>query len=146
MTSSSKIFVQAGFPLSIGGLIYILFRTDSLLMFRWLDMLGATAFIQSCRKYMIDRLNLPDWIIFSLPDALWVFSFTSLMLIIWHGKFSYNSIFWLLLAPIIGLFSELGQLVGIIPGTFDIIDLLLILLSAILPFGRLMTKQKICNA
>ena len=134
MTNRTKIFLQVVLPLLSGGLIYILFRADSLLMFRWFDKLGATAFISFCRQHTVGQFSLPTWFIYSLPDALWIFSFTRLMLAIWQDKFSVQSIFWILIAPTIGLLSEIGQAFDFVRGTFDLSDLTFILIASALPF------------
>ena len=128
-------------PLLIGGLTYILFRADSLLMFRWFDTIGLQQVIETARQF-IGHSRLPAWTIFSLPDALWIFSFTSLMLIIWRDKFSAQSIFWLCIAPTVGLLSEIGQGFHFIRGTFDPMDLTLILIASILPFALTIKKQQ----
>lgn len=129
-----KIFLQVILPLLTGGLIYILFRADSLIMFSWFDKLGVGDLIQSFRHHTVGQFSLPSWFAYSLPDALWIFSFTSLMIAIWRGKFSIQSIFWIFIAPTIGLFSEIGQAFHFVRGTFDIMDLSLILIASTLPF------------
>ena len=134
MTNKTKIFLHVILPLLTGGLIYILFRADSLLMFRWFDKLGAGDFINSCRQHTVGQFTLPTWVVYSLPDALWIFSFTSLMIAIWKGKFSIHSVFWVFIAPTIGLLSEIGQAFHFVRGTFDITDLTLILIASTLPF------------
>ena len=120
-------------PLLIGGLIYILFRADSLLMFRWFDSIGLGQTIKSIRS-SIGQPNLPSWTVFSLPDALWIFAFTNFMLIIWRDKFSGQSIPWIFIAPTIGLLSEIGQAFHLVRGTFDLTDLTLIVIASIIPF------------
>ncbi|MSP70485.1 MAG: hypothetical protein EXR20_09445 [Bacteroidetes bacterium] len=127
-------------PLLIGGLTYILFRADSLVMFRWFDTIGLGQTIKTARQ-LIGHSNLPAWTIFSLPNALWIFSFTSFMLIIWRDKFSRQSLFWIFIAPTIGLLSEVGQAFHFIRGTFDTTDLTLILIASILPFITTIKNQ-----
>lgn len=142
VTNRTKIFLQVVLPLLTGGLIYILFRADSLLMFRWFDKLGASDLISVCRQHTIGQFSLPTWFIYSLPDALWIFSFTSLMLSIWRDKFSVQSIFWILVAPTIGLLSEIGQAFHVLRGTFDLFDLILILIASALPFYSLLKNHQ----
>ncbi len=143
MTNRIKTFLRLELPLITGGLIYILFRADSLVMFRWFDKLSATHLINSCRQHTVGQFNLPNWVLYSLPDALWVFSFTSCMLVIWKYKFSVQSILWIFLAPIIGLLSEIGQAFHLVRGTFDYTDLILLLIASILPFIKINHKQKL---
>ncbi len=123
------------FPLFVGGLIYILFRTSSLKMFRWYEILGLDHSMGILRYSSIPFAHrLPKWIIYSLPDGLWIFSYLTLMLIIWRNVISRNNIFWILIVPAIAIISELGQLIGIVPGTFDPADILFYLLGTSLPF------------
>lgn len=123
-------------PVILGGLIYLTYRTDSLIMFDWFEKIGLSNAINFLRSnQIIQSLKIPNWIKFSLPDALWLFSFTYITMIIWNYKINKQSFFWIFLAPFIGIFSEIGQYIGIIPGTFDKVDLILLLIAAILPFN-----------
>ncbi|GHB44525.1 hypothetical protein [Mongoliitalea lutea] len=131
-------------PLLVGGLIYIIFRVDTLIMFRWFESIGIQDLIIFLRS-LKSEINLPEWIIYSLPDGLWIFSFTYCMLVIWDFKLTKNSFFWITIAPIIGLVSELGQLINIVPGTFDIVDLIIVTLSTAIPFLYLRNFKSIKN-
>tara|TARA_B100000795_G_scaffold216277_1_gene170160 strand:+ start:431 stop:805 length:375 start_codon:yes stop_codon:yes gene_type:complete len=77
--------------------------------------------------------NLPDWFLYSLPDGIWLFSYLSVLLLIWDNKISKHNIHWVLLIPSIAIFSEIGQLFEIVSGTFDITDLVFYLAGTILP-------------
>jgi hypothetical protein len=129
-----KIFI--GFlPVFLGGLIYLTYRADTLLMFNWLKFIGFTELVNFLRtNNQLQNLTIPHWVKFSLPDALWLYSFTYTILLLWDFKITRQSVLWIFLAPTVGIFSEMGQLIGIIPGTFDSSDLLLLLLSASVPF------------
>lgn len=142
MQMHQRLTLTVIIPLLIGGLIYILFRADSLLMFRWFDNLGLGKTITALRQFNHGQFNLPTWTIFSLPDALWIFSFTNFMLIIWRDKFSEQSVLWILIAPTIGVLSEIGQAFHFVRGTFDLIDLTLILIASIIPFITTIKKPK----
>lgn len=122
-------------PVIVGGLIYLTYRTDTLIMFAWLNKIGLTDTIVFLRSnQLLQNLTIPNWIKFSLPDALWLFSFNYVLLTLWNFNVNQQSAFWLFLAPTIGLFSELGQLVNIVPGTFDLVDLVLLLIATLIPF------------
>ena len=121
--------------LSTGGLIYILFRSSTLKMFGWFTSLGMTDIINSARNLSLSySSDLPNWIKFSLPDGLWIFSYVCLLLLIWSDNGIKKSIHWVLIIPIIAIFSEVGQLSNIVPGTFDPIDLVFYLLGTFSPF------------
>jgi len=118
-------------PLIIGGLIYISFRPETLLMFDFFSTLSIDAPIEYLRENTMGlKQYFPDWFLFSLPDGLWVFSYVSLVLLIWNNTISKHNIFWIILIPIIAVLSEFGQYIKIIPGTFDELDLMFYILGA----------------
>jgi hypothetical protein len=121
--------------LLVGGLIYILFRTSTLKMFSWYETIGLGELTNVMRKMTFQFSDkIPEWILFSLPDGLWIFSYVSLMLFIWQNSVSIKNIFWISIIPILAIGSELGQLFGLVIGTFDIADLLFYIFGMTLPF------------
>jgi hypothetical protein len=129
------------FPISIGGLIYMFFRSKSLLMFTWFDNLGLNTMISYYRSSLIKYSNIiPDWVLFSLPDGLWVYSFSSSLLLLWGNDFKISS-FWLFLPFLFGSGVEIMQKFDLVSGTFDIIDLIICLLASILSI--IIVKPKI---
>jgi hypothetical protein len=118
-----------------GGLIYILFRTSSLRMFTWYETIGLNHLTNELREWtFLFSNNIPEWILFSLPDGLWVFSYVSLILYVWQNSVSIKNIFWLSIIPVLAISSELGQFFGLVAGTFDFADLLLYTFGMTLPF------------
>jgi len=113
------------------------------MMFRWADAIGVKPVLDNMRVYCttIQFENL-NWFFFSLPDGLWVYSFTSFMLIVWGLKFSRHSIFWISIGPSFALCGEMGQALGVVRGTYDPTDLLLCLIGSILPAAILLTQAK----
>lgn len=129
-----KIIFHTLLPLLVGGFIYLFFRSSNLKMFSWLKRIGLEEVFEPIREnFTTLGTNLPDWILYSLPDGLWVYAFTSAILIIWDGKPSK----WLFLPVISGPIVELFQLLNLFPGTFDLIDLGLMLLAILLSFKLL---------
>lgn len=120
-------------PLLIGGSIYIFFRTKTLLLFNIISFFRIDTFINSIRisPFILEGF-FPYWLIYSLPNALWVYSLTAYLLFIWNGDD--KNIFWLLVGPLIGIAAEIMQIFGYFPGTYDNIDLLLTIIFGILPF------------
>ncbi len=133
MKKSIRFILCVLLPLTSGGLTYILFRKDSLRMFSWFHKIGLSELISSARVFA-SSFAPPDWVIYSLPDALWLFSFTSLILLLWENKLTRNAIFWSTAATVIGICSEIGQALKLVPGTFDSLDLLFLLLASTLSF------------
>lgn len=130
-----QLFFGSILTLLGGGLIYVLFRKSSLRMFSWYETTGLSGLTNELRKLTLHFAdNIPEWILFSLPDGLWIFSYVSLMLVIWRNSVSIKSIFWILAIPFIAIGSELGQFWGLVIGTFDLVDLLLYVVGMTLPF------------
>lgn len=111
------------FPILLGGFIYLLFRSKSLIMFNWFKVIGILDLIQSFRNSFYDfKTCIPNWIYFSIPDALWVYSFTSTILL-FESNWKVLT-FWLLVPFLFGPLIEIFQLFRLFPGTFDPLDLL----------------------
>lgn len=106
-------------PLTVGGLLYVFFRAKSLRMFSWFEFIGINSQISFLREYVSPLKSwLPSWVYFSLPDGLWVYSFTSIILILWDGKINY----WLIIPFTSGILIEILQGFSF-SGTFDYLDL-----------------------
>jgi hypothetical protein len=82
----------------------------------------------------------PDWFVYNLPDALWSFSFTYLVLLVWGFKISKTNCLWIFSVPLICMGYEIGQFFGIIKGTYDNIDLIFIIIAIVLSFYPLIFK------
>ena len=127
-----------------GSLIYILFRSDTLVFFTWIEYFqNLNKFIFYLRSFTVDFATFfPLWFIYSLPDGMWVSSYIFLLLMIFDFKIKRNNSLLIFLIPIIGLLSEIGQYFGLVSGTFDYLDILLYLCCSIIP---LVILKKIIN-
>jgi len=120
--------------LFLGGLIYILFRSEHLIMFRWFDLVELP--FQNVRTLTLGFINhLPNWLIYSLPDGLWIFSYMSLILFIWKNRITFNNIIWIVMPPVIVIMFEIGQFMNIVQGTFDYCDIAFYIIGTILPIA-----------
>lgn len=118
-----QILLHVLLPIYVGGFIYILFRSKSLVMFDWFEAIGILDFIQTLRNYFIGiKGNVPIWVYYSLPDGLWTYSFTSTILL-FESNWKVLK-FWLLVPFLFGPLIEIFQLFRLFPGTFDPLDLL----------------------
>jgi hypothetical protein len=108
----------------IGGMIYILWRPQSLLMFSWFEFLGLAPFIHLFRAQAAPCAGLlPNWVCYSLPEALWLFSGLISLDLLWAGQRGFSPLLWLVALSAIAIGSEVGQWVGLLPGSFDPLDL-----------------------
>lgn len=119
--------------LILGTSIYILFRASTLKVFSWLDFAGINILDSSIRKSALEFSDyIPGWILLSLPDGLWLFSYVCLLLYIWKNSVTIQNLLWISIVPVIAVGSEIAQYFGMLQGTFDSIDLLLYILGGIL--------------
>ena len=141
LSKSSLFLVHVVTPLVCGGIIYLLFRAESLLMFRWVDAIGAKPLLDRLRsRCAVVRIGDLHWIFFSLPDGLWVYSLTAYMYLIWERKLSREGLTRVLIGPFLALGSEIGQALGILAGTFDVKDLAFYFAGSLLPLLLLSTQ------
>ena len=97
--------------------IYFFTRSPNLLLYQWLDLYSWVDF---------EKVVVPAWMhwfVYSLPDGLWIFSFTSILFIL---QSSSSKVQKLLIGGVvlsIGLVHEFGQAIYLFVGTFDWLDL-----------------------
>lgn len=127
-------------PLGLGGVIYILKRPEHLVLFDWLEMLRLKSTAMVLRDDF-SAITLWPQFIYNLPGSLWLFSFTSMQMIIWDGKLTKASIGYISLPLIVALGSEFGQLHAQVQGTFDPRDALYYIGSFIISITILKKKS-----
>lgn len=93
--------------LFMGGCLYLLYRSDSLVMFRWCQSLEVYDFIVSLRP----QAHYDNWLVYSLPDGLWMLAYVLLMGAIWN--FNVKRVFghlclWLLLLLVLSYYKFPG--------------------------------------
>ena len=144
-TYSHRLYIiLSGLAIFVGGLIYILLRPSEHLFFRWISIAGLDQLVSPARSLspLFSQL-LPEWFVYSLPNALWAFAYALLITGIWSDSRSWLRYFWIGSIPFLVLGFELLQFPGIIPGTFCIQDIALGLLGLVLGIfvGTIKTKN-----
>ncbi len=110
-------------PLLAGTLVYLGWRSDSLLVFRWLDLIEMTDLVARLRESTLAR-PLPPWVRYSLPDGLWVFAATNALGAVWAGGRDREARWWLFVPLGFALLSEVAQLTNRLSGTFSAGDVI----------------------
>lgn len=118
------VLLWCALPILAGGLVYLLFRDERLWMFRWAGWVGLDGVIAAARVHSLPhRAALPDWLLFSAPDGVWVFASTAFFARLWHDGPRVLRVLWIGIGPAMAIGGELGQALGPVPGTFDPADL-----------------------
>lgn len=113
-----KVILHIALPIFIGSMIYVLFREKNLLMFEWFNYFKLGFIIDFLRNNFYKyRTYIPKSALFSLPDALWVYSFTMFLSIYSKNRIILSAIF------VGSIITEILQLWFVI-GTFDIYDVI----------------------
>lgn len=119
----SKSMIVAFSLLLLGSLIYIFFRNDVLFL-SWLD------------KDILDKLSIKAdtdrnlflyIIVYCLPDALWYLALLITQALFVNNGFAFKILF--AIAIVIPFVLEICQYFDCFPGTFDIYDIIIYLLT-----------------
>ena len=125
-----KKALLASVALLIGGMIYVLWRSEALLMFIWFDALGMRPAVEILRGYAAPySTTFPSWFYFSLPQALWLFSGILLFDSVWRGDARLHKWFWVIVVAVSAIGGEFAQHWRFLPGTFDLLDIILCILA-----------------
>ena len=115
--------------LLIGGVIYLIFRPRTLYMFscipnRIMEWLEAT-------KHFFNIGENLDFVIYNLPAGLWTISYIILMQLIMANARGGSRILWIYSLPLCLTLVEILQLCKFVPGTFDILDIVVYIIPII---------------
>ena len=126
-------------PLSLGSSLYALCRPTTLLYERIFYLFIGTSWVPlkrqlnySCRGILFDGFSY-KLIVYSLPNALWHISLCYLLSFGIKSLWGANGGAWryrLVLFFVAALVPDVLQLLELIPGTFDILDIVLAFLAS----------------
>ena len=139
-----KLILLSTLSIFFGGVIYIAFRSSSIILFKWLyDIPVIDDFVKNLRISTLPyKEYIPDWFLYSLPDGLWMFSYSCIILIIWKRVINKYSLIWLLILPILSILIEFLQYYDYFNGTFDVLDIVFFIFGSLLP---ILINKKIKN-
>jgi hypothetical protein len=109
-------------------MIYLIFRPLSIKLFGIFTESQLNVIIDIREKVISLRNVLPKWVIYSLSDGLWLFSFSNLIILIFKNS---NFIFkrYIYLVPLLfAIIYEFLQWNKLRNGTFDIVDIIFYIL------------------
>ena len=95
-------------------------------MFSWVDE-------AACLSKLVDALRdgigsagdeLPHIVRYVLPDGLWAYSFAAAMRLLWLPVADRKrALAWTAVGPALAVGAEIGQLLSVVPGGFDCLDI-----------------------
>ena len=124
-------FLLVFLPLFLGVIIYLLYRSKNLYYYNFIHFLNINGYVLLAREAAtLYRKLFPTWVIYSLPDGLWLFS-TGAVFLVARKKYLLH-FFWFLS---IYLFVVGGEFVqkyygghGTPIGTYDKTDIIALIL------------------
>ncbi len=122
-SGKKKVKVIAGaLLLACGCVIYLLFRSTSIALYRFSCAIGLQNLLEQARGAVSDW-QVPDFVRFCIPDGLYCLSYVILIDALWSGKGVSKKIA-VSVIPVAAIVHETLQGFGIVRGTFDTLDLL----------------------
>ena len=138
LSTSLSLIAVGMLLLFMGGMIYVLYRPQTLLLFHVAGGLGMTELIGQWRQ-MATAWHPAAFTIYCLPAGLWALSYVLIVGTLAQCLPAIRR--WVAVAfiPLLGIASEVLQALGIVPGTFDWTDLTLYALPLI-AYATIITK------
>ena len=120
-----KYLLHVLFPVVAATYIYTLWGSRSFIVFKWYEDAGLGSIITLLRRAGHPlRPFIPSFFLFSVPAALWLYAATAVCLLVWARRRARINWIWIVLPFTLAAGSEIGQRFHIVPGTFDVLDLL----------------------
>lgn len=120
MRNKKWLLIQAVFPLALGACIYLLFRDTTII--------SSTTLTQHIKSGYLP----PGWIIYNLPDFLWLYSLFASLTYLWMHSSQTIVRVYMFIGFIGALLSEVLQKFKLLFGTYDPFDLLFYLFALVL--------------
>lgn len=94
-------------------------------MFKPLELMGLLDDVRALRSahWFPPIETVPEWVVYSLPDGMWLLSYMFAMEFIWNNDGEHIRLFFVWAMPMAIIAHEFCQLMGLASGTWDILDL-----------------------
>lgn len=122
----ARALVHVVLPLVIGTLAYVAWRSTDVRIVTWMSRVAPRG-VAAMQGTGASRA--PAVILGSLPDAAWAWAFGASLALVWLGRAWREKAAWLVAGALLAVLAEIGQAIGLVPGTFDVVDLLAIALG-----------------
>jgi hypothetical protein len=113
-----RVLLLVAAPLVLGALVYVAWRPTDVVLVGWLP-----AVIVHALRTTLGSWHLPRVIVESAPDLAWAWAFGAALALVWRARPWRAKAPWVAVGLIVAASAEIGQLWGVPPGTFDVMDL-----------------------
>lgn len=121
-----RLLVHVVLPLAIGTLTYAAWRSSDVRIVAWMSRIAPRGV---AALHGTGGARAPAVLLGSLPDAAWGWAFGASLSLVWLGRAWREKAPWLAAGAVLALLAEVGQAIGVVPGTFDVADLVAIALG-----------------
>ena len=121
------------------GMMYIYFRPDTLKMFHFFKYIGVLDILENMKS---DPSIVSLWVLYNLPDGVWLFAYSILIGCIWNFKIK-DCWMFILVMPFICIPHEILQGLGVMHGTYDPNDIFAYIMALIAGFTYIFIVDKI---
>lgn len=123
-TRALAVHAPSVLAVGIGATIYLLWRSETLLVFDLVRSLELGAELAWARE-RVASFAAPAWLLTSAPDGLYAFALSWSLSASWSSEAAdmpWRRV-WMAVALLLTIGSECAQAVSVVPGAFDVLDL-----------------------
>ncbi|MFM7022666.1 MAG: hypothetical protein ACKOXB_06770 [Flavobacteriales bacterium] len=131
MSKKPFLFLAVLLPMCLATAIYLLFRSEELVIFQILEQLNLLDPVFAVRR-AVSNFHPYHWFALSFPGSLWMFSSMNLLLWIWKFNIRKQNALWIFSPFLFAIALEIMQLQHFTDGTFDGQDLIMYTFMALL--------------
>lgn len=140
MRKKYKLWLSLALLLA-GGMVYVLFRPRTLVLFVLADMLGVGGCVDALRA-MASAWHPSEFVVYCVPNGLWALAYVLVVDWVMQAYGCGTRLLCTSFMPLLGAASELMQLAGWLRGTFDVGDLVCYLLPYIIYVGICLLRKR----
>ena len=117
--------------------VYVSHRGGDMVLYSLLEIDGNSSLFIALRQNATD---LPAWVIYNIPDGLWLLSYLLMIEAIW-GNEKQRKIWFIIPVILFAFLLEVLQYIGFFPGTGDVLDMLCYSVAIAVYLGIIKLKQ-----
>jgi len=113
-----RVLLLVVVPLVLGAVVYVAWRPADVVL-----VSSLPAAIVGALHATLGAWHPPRVVVDSAPDLAWAWAFGAALALVWRAPPWRAKAPWLAAGLVVAASAEIGQLWGVPPGTFDVVDL-----------------------